>query len=93
MKTSVVIFPFDLFGGGGAAAGAQLLADALKEMQADNESETLPTRAALIKSTSASRNSISKRSRTTRSGKPTPGERSSRLGENPSSCCGSPAII
>ena len=45
MKTSVVIFPFDLFGGGGAAAGAQLLADALKEMQADNESETLPTRA------------------------------------------------
>ena len=45
VKTSVVVFPFDLFGGGGAAAGAQLLADALKEMQADNESETRQTRA------------------------------------------------
>jgi len=45
VKTSVVIFPFDLFGGGGAAAGAQLLADALGEMLADNQREKVPTRA------------------------------------------------
>jgi agmatinase len=44
-KTSVVIFPFDLFGGGGAAGGAQLLADALREMLADNAREQQPTRA------------------------------------------------
>jgi agmatinase len=45
MKTCVVLFPFDLFGGGGSAAGAQLLADALREMMADNDNEKLPTRA------------------------------------------------
>jgi agmatinase len=45
VKTSVVIFPFDLFGGGGAAAGAQLLADAVREMLADNAREKQPTRA------------------------------------------------
>ena len=49
MKTNVVIFPFDLFGGGGAAAGAQLLADALREMLADNEREQIPTRARAYK--------------------------------------------
>jgi arginase family enzyme len=45
VKTSVVIFPFDLFGGGGAAAGAQLVGDALREMLDDNRRETKPTRA------------------------------------------------
>ena len=45
MKTNVVIFPFDLFGGGGAAAGARLLADALREMLADNRREEIATRA------------------------------------------------
>ncbi len=46
MKTTVIVFPFDLFGGGGAAAGVDLLADALREMIADNRRETTPTRAA-----------------------------------------------
>jgi agmatinase len=45
VKTTVVVFPFDLFGGGGAAAGAQLLADALREMLDDNAREKQPTRA------------------------------------------------
>jgi agmatinase len=45
MKTNVLIFPFDLFGNGGAAAGAQLLADALREMLADNKREKVATRA------------------------------------------------
>jgi agmatinase len=44
VKTQVVVFPFDLFGGGGAAAGAQLLADALREMLDDNAREKQPTR-------------------------------------------------
>jgi arginase family enzyme len=45
VKTSVVIFPFDLFGGGGAAAGAQLLADAVRELLDDNRREPKATRA------------------------------------------------
>jgi agmatinase len=45
MKTTVLIFPFDLFGNGGAAAGAELLADALQEMLADNAREKVATRA------------------------------------------------
>ena len=45
MKTNAVVFPFDLFGGGGAAAGAQLVADALREMLLDNECERVPIRA------------------------------------------------
>jgi agmatinase len=45
MKTSVVIYPFDLFGSGGAGAGAELLADELREVLADNRRETVPTRA------------------------------------------------
>jgi arginase family enzyme len=45
VKTQVVVLPFDLFGSGGAAAGAQLLADALREMLADNKREQMPTRA------------------------------------------------
>jgi arginase family enzyme len=45
VKTSAIFFPFDLFGSGGTAAGAQLLADALREMLADNRRERVPTRA------------------------------------------------
>jgi agmatinase len=44
-KTTIVSFPFDLFGSGGSAAGAQLLADELREVLADNRRETVPTRA------------------------------------------------
>jgi agmatinase len=45
MNTTCVIFPFDLFGSGGAAAGAKLLADELREILADNRRETVSTRA------------------------------------------------
>jgi len=45
VKTRVVFFPFDLFGSGGAAAGAELLADAFQEMLDDNRRERVPTRA------------------------------------------------
>jgi arginase family enzyme len=45
VKTAVIIFPFDLFGGSGTAAGAQLLADELREILADNRREHVPTRA------------------------------------------------
>jgi agmatinase len=40
-----VIFPFDLFGSGGCGAGAELLADELREILADNRRERVPTRA------------------------------------------------
>ena len=43
--TTAVCFPFDLFGSGGTAAGANLLADELREVLADNRRETVPTRA------------------------------------------------
>jgi arginase family enzyme len=46
VKTSVVCFPFDLFGSAGSAAGAELLADELREVLADNRRETVLTRAA-----------------------------------------------
>jgi arginase family enzyme len=46
VTTSALFFPFDLFGSRGAGAGAELLADALREMLADNRRETQPTRAA-----------------------------------------------
>jgi arginase family enzyme len=46
VKTSVVCFPFDLFGSAGAGAGVSLLADELREVLADNRRETVPTRAA-----------------------------------------------
>lgn len=42
---TAVVFPFDLFGSGGTAAGAQLLGDALQEMLDDAKAETMPARA------------------------------------------------
>ena len=45
MSTTAVFFPFDLFGSRGAAGGAELLADAFREMLADNRREQVPTRA------------------------------------------------
>jgi arginase family enzyme len=45
VKTSVVFFPFDLFGSGGTATGVQLLADELREILDDNRRETVATRA------------------------------------------------
>jgi len=44
MRTTAVVFPFDLFGNAGTGAGAQLLGDALREILADNALETRPTR-------------------------------------------------
>jgi agmatinase len=46
VKTSAVFFPFDLFGSAGTRTGAELLADACREMLADNRRESMPTRAA-----------------------------------------------
>jgi arginase family enzyme len=45
LKTSVIVFPFDLFGSGGTAAGASLLADELRTILADNRREKVTTRA------------------------------------------------
>ena len=45
MKTTAVFFPFDLFGSAGTAEGVHLLAEALREMIADNRRETVETRA------------------------------------------------
>jgi arginase family enzyme len=45
VKTSAVLFPFDLFGSPGAAAGAHLIADELREILADNRREKVATRA------------------------------------------------
>jgi len=42
--TRVIVFPFDLYGGSGCGAGAELLADAVKEILDENEDETRPTR-------------------------------------------------
>lgn len=44
MSTLAVFLPFDLFGHAGSGAGAQLLADALREMLEDNRRERRPTR-------------------------------------------------
>jgi agmatinase len=44
MKTTALFFPFDLFGHSGTRQGAELLADACREMVADNKREKLPTR-------------------------------------------------
>jgi agmatinase len=45
VRTTIFFFPFDLFGSGGTAAGVELLADALREMLADNRRERVPSRA------------------------------------------------
>jgi arginase family enzyme len=45
VKTTVVIFPFDLFGGSGSGAGAALVADEMREILADNRRERVATRA------------------------------------------------
>jgi arginase family enzyme len=45
VKTNAIFFPFDLFGSAGTAVGAELLADAFREMLADNRREQVPTRA------------------------------------------------
>jgi arginase family enzyme len=45
-RTTAVFCPFDLFGSAGAGAGASLLADAVREMIAENRREQVPTRAA-----------------------------------------------
>src|SRR5262245_1514520 len=42
--TTAVFFPFDLFGSAGAAAGANALYDALRELLADNRRERVATR-------------------------------------------------
>ena len=42
MQTLLVFAPFDLFGNAGAGAGAQLLADAVRELLADNRRERQP---------------------------------------------------
>ena len=45
VTTRAIFFPFDLFGSPGTKAGAELLADALQEMLADNKRERIATRA------------------------------------------------
>src|SRR5437879_1447768 len=45
VKTTACFFPFDLFGSAGCRSGAELLADAFREMLADNRREQVPTRA------------------------------------------------
>jgi arginase family enzyme len=45
VQTTVIAFPFDLFGSAGAGPGAQLLAGELREVLADNKRERVPTRA------------------------------------------------
>jgi agmatinase len=45
VKTSAIFFPFDLFGSSGTRAGAELLADGVRELLADNRREKVPTRA------------------------------------------------
>jgi arginase family enzyme len=42
--TEAVFFPFDCFGSAGTAHGAELLADAVREMLADNRREQMPAR-------------------------------------------------
>lgn len=49
MQTTVVVFPFDLFGSGGSGAGARLLGDAVNEILDDTEAETRPCRADVLR--------------------------------------------
>ena len=44
-KTTAFFFPFDLFGSAGTGGGVELLADAFREMLADNRRERIATRA------------------------------------------------
>src|SRR5262245_51586572 len=44
MRTTALVCPFALFGSPGAATGAELLADALRELLDDNRRERRPTR-------------------------------------------------
>jgi agmatinase len=43
-KTAAVFYPFDCFGSAGTAKGTELLADAVREMLADNREERMPAR-------------------------------------------------
>jgi arginase family enzyme len=45
MRSTVLLFPFDLFGAAGTGAGAQLLGDAVREIIDDTAAETRPCRA------------------------------------------------
>lgn len=45
MRSTVVVFPFDLFGSAGTGTGAQLLGDAVREIIDDTARETRPSRA------------------------------------------------
>jgi arginase family enzyme len=45
MRSTVVVFPFDLFGSAGTGAGSQLLGDAVREVIDDTARETRPARA------------------------------------------------
>jgi agmatinase len=45
MRTTAIVFPFDQFGNSGTAAGAELLADALREVVDDTADEIQPVRA------------------------------------------------
>jgi arginase family enzyme len=45
MRSLVAVFPFDVFGGAGTGAGAQLLGDAVREILNDTEEETRQCRA------------------------------------------------
>lgn len=45
MRSTAVVFPFDLFGSAGTGAGAQLLGDAVREIIDDTARETRPARA------------------------------------------------
>jgi agmatinase len=44
MQTTAVFFPFDCFGSAGTGRGAELLADGVREMLADNREERAPAR-------------------------------------------------
>src|SRR5262245_29035891 len=44
MPARVIVFPFDTFGNAGTGAGAKLLGDVVREIIADTEAETRPTR-------------------------------------------------
>ena len=45
MRSTAVVFPFDLFGSAGTGAGARLLGDVVREIIDDTDAETRPSRA------------------------------------------------